>query len=51
MTAGHIKSPITRMIIQQFTQAYIKGNIKGPRYWPFERESTSDRWIPLTKGQ
>ena len=22
-----------------------------PDYWPFVRESTSDRWIPRTKGR
>ena len=25
-------------------------NINAPQYWPFVREFTSDRWIPLTKG-
>ena len=28
-----------------------KKNIKDPRHWPLWRESTDDRWIPLTKGQ
>ena len=29
----------------------IKENTKAPRHWPFGWESTSDRWIPHTKGQ
>ena len=26
-------------------------NVKAPRHWTLLRESTRDRWIPLTKGQ
>ena len=29
----------------------IGNKIKAPRHRPFLRESTDDRWIPLTKGQ
>ena len=36
---------------QRFVQAKIKENIKDPRRWPFLGESTSDQWIPRTKGQ
>ena len=32
-------------------QAHIKEHIKAPRQWPLWGESTSDRWIPLTKDQ
>ena len=33
--------------VQQFVQAKGKGN-KAPYYWPFVKDSISDRWIPLT---
>ena len=46
-----VASQTDRLFVQQFTQANIKGNIKGRRYWPFVRESTVDRWIPFTNGQ
>ena len=36
---------------QRFVRAQIKENVKAPRHWPFLGESTSDRWIPRTKGQ
>ena len=36
---------------ERFVQAQIKENIKAPRRWPFLGESTSDQWIPRTKGQ
>ena len=39
------------MFGQPFVQAQIKENIKAPRYLPLWEKSTSDRWIPLTKGQ
>ena len=32
-------------------QANVKENIKAPHYWPFVRETTGGRLIPLTKGQ
>ena len=36
-----------RLLGQQFDQANIK--IKAPYYWPFVRESTTNRRMPLTK--
>ena len=39
------------MFAQPSDQAQIQENIKDSNYWPFVREATSDRWIPLTKGQ
>ena len=32
-------------------QSIIKENIKALHHWPLWGESTSDQWIPLTKGQ
>ena len=39
------------IVAQPFDQAQIKEKIEAPRHWPLWRESTGDRWIPLTKGQ
>ena len=46
-----LKSPATRVFVQRFVQSKIKGNIEAPHYWPIVRETTGDRWFPLTKGQ
>ena len=43
-------SPV-RPFAQSFVQAQIKESTKASRHWPLRGESTSDRWIPLTKGQ
>ena len=45
-----LKSPATRLFAQPFVQAQIKENIKVLHRWPLWRQSTSDRWISLTKG-
>ena len=38
--------------VQQIVHAHNKGNIKCfKHHWPFVRESTGDRWIPLINGQ
>ena len=47
----HLSSTTYRLLIQQFVQAGIIGNIKDPHHWPSLRESTGDRWIPLRKGR
>ena len=44
----HLKSSASRLFPQPFVQRKIKESIKAPRHWPFLRESTGDRWIPLT---
>ena len=46
-----LKSSASRLFTRTFVQAQIKENIKAPRHWPLWRESTGNRWIPLTKGQ
>ena len=40
---------VSAMAFQLFAQVQIKENIKASL--AFVRESTGDRWIPLTKGQ
>ena len=39
------------IVSQAFIQAQIKENIKAVRHWPLYGDVTSDRWIPITKGQ
>ena len=51
ITRWRFKSLASRLLIEPFIQAQIKWNIKAPRHWPLWGEFTSDRWIPLTKGQ
>ena len=46
-----LKSPTSRLFAQPFVQVQIKEELKAPGHWPLWRESTGDRWIPLTKGQ
>ena len=46
-----LKSTVSRLFTQAFTEAQIKENIKAPRHWPLCREFTGDRWIPRTNGQ
>ena len=41
----------SRLLAPPFVQVLSKENIKALRHWPLYRESTGDRWIPLTKGQ
>ena len=38
-------------VYRPFVQAQIRESLKALRHWPLWRESTGDRWIPLTKGQ
>ena len=45
------KFPAYLLFVQPFVQAKIKENMKIPCHWPLWGESTSERWIPLTKGQ
>ena len=40
-----IRSTVSRLFVQPFIQAQIKGNIKAPRHWPSCGEVTGDRWI------
>ena len=47
----HFQSMSTPVFIQKLVKANIKENIKPLHYWSFMRESTSDQWIPFTKGQ
>ena len=43
---------VSQLFAQPFVQAQIiKENIKALCHWPLLGESTSDWWIPLTKGQ
>ena len=49
MVASHITG--ISIVTQPFIQVHIKENIEAPHNWPLWREFTSDRWIPLTKGQ
>ena len=46
-----IKSLASQLFAQSFVLAQIKENIKALCHWPLWEESTSDQWIPLTKGQ
>ena len=46
---GVIMPSAFRLFVQQFVQAHINENINIPRHWPLWRESTGDRWIPLTR--
>ena len=48
---SRLKSLAYGLFVQSFVQAQITKNIKVPRRWPLWGESTSDRWISLTKGQ
>ena len=41
----------SRLFVQPFVQAQITENVKALRHWPLWGESTSNRWIPLTKDQ
>ena len=47
MNAIASQSPATRLF-EQLSQTNTKENTKAPHYWSFV---TTDRWIPLTKGQ
>ena len=49
----HLKSPATRLFVQQLVKANIKENIISKFHitGPLWGESTSDQWIPLTKGR
>ena len=47
----HLKSLVSQLFAQPFVQVQIKENIKAPCHWPWWGESTSDQWMPLTKGQ
>ena len=47
----HLKSPASLLFAQLFVQTQIKVNIKALCHWPLWGESTSDWWIPLTKGR
>ena len=38
-------------LLNRLFKAQIKENIKALCHWPLWGEFTSDRWIPLTKGQ
>ena len=40
-----------KLLVLELGQANIKENIKALYYWPFVRETTSDWWFPITKGQ
>ena len=42
-----LKSAATRLFVQMFNQAGIKGNIKGPHLWPLLEKSRGDRRISL----
>ena len=54
---GRLKSPASRLFIQLFIQAQIKGKHQSSASLAFDREFTgdrskaSDRWIPRTKVQ
>ena len=48
-TASQITS--VSIVAQPFVQVQIKESIKACRHWPLWGQSTSDRRIPLTKGQ
>ena len=37
-------------LLNRFSQAQIKENIKAPRNWPLWGEFTGDRWIPAQKA-
>ena len=50
-TQWRLKSQSSRLFTQPFIQAQIKEDIKALRHWPLWGESTSNQWIPLTKGQ
>ena len=43
--------PASRLLPQLFVQAKSTESIKAPRHWLLWGESTSDRWVPLTKDQ
>ena len=50
---GAMASQITSLTIVYSTvySGVDQRNTKAPRHWPLWGESTSDRWIPRTKGQ
>ena len=52
VTMSTIASQITgiSMFVQQFVLAHVQEYIKAPQHWPLWRESTNNRWNPLTKG-
>ena len=51
MSGGRLKSPASRLFIQLFIQAQIKGKHQSSASLAFDREFTGDRWIPRTKVQ
>ena len=42
MSVRDLNTPASRLFVQQFVQAGIKGNIKGPHHWPYVR---GIRWL------
>ena len=51
MSAVASQTPGSRLFTEAFIQAQMNENVNAPRHWPFLYDSTSDRWIHLTKGQ